>query len=150
MRWRPGPVAPVDDWTADEAERALPTVDPSAPPFPVSLVPNAASSLLTTARDYGAFLSHLVASETVSRMIVPQVTINEHLRWGLGVGLQDTDGRTLFWHWGDNPGFKHFLLGNAARREAIAIFTNGNNGMRVYERVVRGMTGADQPAFLWL
>jgi hypothetical protein len=83
-------------------------------------------------------------------MITPQIRLNEALQWGLGLGIEEVGGRTLFWHWGDNPGFKHFVVGDAARGEALLVFTNGNSGMRVYERIVRAATGSDHPAFLWI
>jgi predicted neutral ceramidase superfamily lipid hydrolase len=83
-------------------------------------------------------------------MLAPQVTINESIRWGLGVGLQSPGaGRAdQFWHWGDSGGIKAFMLGDPGARTAIVVFTNGNNGRAVYERVVRAVRGEDQAAFL--
>jgi hypothetical protein len=83
-------------------------------------------------------------------MIVQQSTINQSLGWGSGIGLEQVAGRKYVWHWGDNPGFKNFIVGEPASGSAIVIFTNGNSGQRVYERVIRARTGVDHPAFLWL
>ena len=149
---------PLEDWTHEDTERALPTVDSAALPLPNFLVPNAAASLMTTARDYAAFLGHLLGvpgapaggRPVLASMMTPQVTINDALGWGLGVGLEQVGGRTMFWHWGDNPGFKNFVVGDPAAGTAIVVFSNGNNGMRVYERIVRARTGIDHPAFLWI
>jgi CubicO group peptidase (beta-lactamase class C family) len=144
---------PLEEWLAADVERAFARVSPDQPPFPNFTVPNAAASLATTAADYGAFLRHLLTdgAPVLARMMEPQVRINEALRWGLGIGLEEMeDGRTLFWHWGDNPGFKNFVVGDPAAGRATVVFTNANSGRNVYERVVRDRTGTDHPAFLWI
>lgn len=144
---------PLEEWMAADVERAFARVSPDQPPFPNFTVPNAAASLVTTARDYGTFVRHLLADggPVLARMMEPRVRINEALRWGLGVGLEEMeDGRTLFWHWGDNPGFKNFVVGDPAAGRAVVVFTNANGGRSVYERVVRDRTGTDHPAFLWI
>ena len=150
----------MDDWTHEDAERASATVNPNNPAYPNFLLPNVAGSLLTTANDYALFLRHLLGTAgappggraVLDRMIAPQVTINEAIRWGLGLGLQSPGaGRAdQFWHWGDSGGVKAFVLGDPAAGTAIVVFTNGNNGRAVYERVVRAVRGEDQPAFLWI
>ena len=148
---------PVDEWTAADVEKAIPRVDANLPVLPNYMVPNAAASLVTSARDYAAFLRWLFGGGSpaggrvvLDRMLAPTVTINEAIRWGLGVGLERTGGRDYIWHWGDNPGFKNFVVGEPAAGEAMVAFTNGNAGARVYERVIRARTGVDHPAFLWV
>ncbi|HEX2081107.1 MAG TPA: serine hydrolase domain-containing protein [Longimicrobium sp.] len=143
---------PLEEWMAADVERAFARVSPDQPPFPNFTVPNAAASLSTTARDYGAFVRHLLTdgAPVLRRMMEPQVRLNEALQWGLGIGLEEMDGRTLFWHWGDNPGFKNFVVGDPAAGRATVVFTNGNSGRNVYERVIRDRTGTDHPAFLWI
>ncbi len=143
----------MDDWTHEDTERASPAVNKDSPAFPNFLLPNVAGSMLTTATDYGNFLRHLLATPTgksvLARMIAPQVTLNDALRWGLGFGLQAQGSGTQFWHWGDNFGFKNFVVGDAQARTAILVFTNGQNGRSIYERVIRAVRG-DQRAFLWI
>jgi CubicO group peptidase (beta-lactamase class C family) len=148
---------PVEEWTSADAEKMLPRVDSAIPVLPNYLVPNAAASLLTTARDYGTFVRWLLGGGAVTggravldRMMVQRSTINPSLGWGSGIGLEHAGGREYAWHWGDNPGFKNFVVLEPARRSALVIFTNGNAGQRVYERVVRARTGIDHPAFLWI
>lgn len=144
---------PLEEWTFAEVERAIARVDASVPPIPNFLVPNAAASLVTSARDYGTFLRHLLSdgTPTLARMMEPRVRINEALQWGLGVGIEQMpDGRSMFWHWGDNPGFKNFVVGDSAAGRAVVVFANANSGRAVYERVVRAHTGTDHPAFLWI
>ena len=148
---------PVDDWTAADVERAMPRADPNLPVLPNFLVPNAAASLVTTARDYGTFVRWLLGNGPVKggravfdRMLAQRVTINDSLGWGSGIGLEQTAGRRFAWHWGDNPGFKNFVVVEPAAGSALILFTNGNSGQRVYERVIRARTSIDHPAFLWL
>jgi CubicO group peptidase (beta-lactamase class C family) len=143
---------PLEEWMAADVERAFARVSPDQPPFPNFTVPNAAASLATSARDYGTFVRHLLTdgAPVLRRMMEPRVRINEALQWGLGIGLEEIDGRTLFWHWGDNPGFKNFVVGDPGSGRATIVFTNANSGRNVYERVVRDRTGIDHPAFLWI
>lgn len=149
----------MDDWTHEDAERAASAANPTLSAFPNFLLPNVAGSLLTTANDYARFLRHLLGSTesppggraVLDRMVAPQITLNESIRWGLGVGLQSSGaGRPdQFWHWGDSGGVKAFVVGDPTAGNGVVVFTNGNNGRAVYERVVRAVRG-DQPAFLWI
>ena len=148
---------PVDNAKTEDAEQALRTADPSAPVLPNNLNPNAAASMLTTANDFGAFLRHLVtakrrggrAATIVDMMMTPQVRCNDAVQWGLGVGLEDIGTRRLAWQWGDNQGYKHIYFADPREEKAIVVFTNGDRGPRVYERIIRALTGEDHPAFLW-
>lgn len=143
-----------DEWTTADAERIWPTLQGVDNTLPNNLLPNVAASLFTTVRDYGTFVAHLLSDPTgrtvLARMTTPVVTMNDALSWGAGVGLEREGGRTFFWQWGDSQGFKHFLLGDAEARTAWIVFTNGNGGRNVYERLLRAATGRDHPAFLWL
>ena len=148
---------PVDEWTAVDVEKALPRADANLPVLPNFMVPNAAASLVTSARDYGTFVRWLLGAGPVKggravldRMTTQQSTINDALGWGSGVGIEQSGGRRYVWHWGDNPGFKNFIVAEPAAGSALVIFANGNAGQRVYERVIRARTGVDHPAFLWL
>jgi CubicO group peptidase (beta-lactamase class C family) len=144
--------------TTEDSGQALRTGDPNLPVLPNFMAPNAAASMLTTAADFGAFLKHLVTAPKtggapaaiVRSMMTPQIRGNEAIQWGLGVGLEDNAGSTSAWQWGDNPGFKNFFSANPTTGRAMVIFTNGDRGARVYERVIRAVTGADRAAFLFL
>jgi CubicO group peptidase (beta-lactamase class C family) len=150
--------APLDAARVEDSEQAIKTAEPTQPVLPNFLSPNAAGSLLTTAADFGIFLRHLVtarrrggpAGAIVDLMMSPQIRCNDAVQWGLGVGLEDFGGRRFAWQWGDNPGFKNFCFADPENEKAMVIFTNGDRGARVYERVIRAMTGDDHPAFLWV
>jgi CubicO group peptidase (beta-lactamase class C family) len=139
------------EWRHEDAERVLPTIRKDSAALPNALLPNVAASLLTTASDYATFLRHLWSSALLERMTTRVIQMNEALAWGLGIGLETpgANGQTSFWHWGDNPGFKNFVVGDVATKHAVVVFTNGDNGRAIYERIVRGIRG-DEPAFLAL
>lgn len=147
----------LDELRTEDSEAAIRAAEPNLPVLPNFLVPNGAASLLTTPNDFARFLRHLVtarraggrAAAIVDLMVTPQVRCNEVVQWGLGVGLEDLGGRRYAWQWGDNPGFKNFYVADVAHGTAMCVFTNGDRGARVYERVMRSVLGEDHPAFLW-
>ena len=151
---------PLSFWTTEQiADALMKKTGKSMPPPPNSFVPNVAFSLLTTVTDYARFLSALVDPEnatlglsptTRTAMQTPASHLNSALSWGLGIGIEQVDGQSYLWQWGDNGGWKNFMLAHPPSRTAIAVFSNGNNGQRVIERIVHAATGIDHPAFLWV
>ena len=138
-----------EDWTCEDcaaflrgAQRRVLTTN-----FPI----NAAASLKTSAADYARFL---VAAMGVAQFGEKQVSFSggagAELGWGLGWGVERVDGRTFWWQWGDNPGYKNIVFVEPGRREAVAVFTNGDKGGAVYRRAVAAMQGVDHPALVWL
>lgn len=150
--------ATLDEVRVEDAEAALHATAPSLAVLPNYLSPNAAASLITTAADFGRFLRHLVTARAaggrpaaiVAQMLAPQVRCNEAIQWGLGAGIETANGSDALWQWGDNPGYKNFYFANPTTGRAVAVFTNGDRGQRVYERVIRAVSGADRAAFLFL
>jgi CubicO group peptidase (beta-lactamase class C family) len=136
---------PVESWFYADVERAMPRL--KLPVLPNFMQPNAAATLITTAPDYAKFLLH---SFSIDAMRQPQVRINSDLSWGLGCGLEAAGGRQWFWHWGDNPGFKNFFIADANSGSGVLVFTNGDGGAKVYQRIVSGVLGRDFSAFLWI
>lgn len=151
---------PLPGWRYEDVARAMPEVDPNWSGHPVSLQPNVAGSLLTTAPDYAAFMArvmerpsrdaHDLKESSRREMLAPQVKINSALAWGLGWGLESAEGRDYFWHWGDNGTFHAFAIGDPARRTGLVVLTNSNFGPKVYQRIITHATGHDHPAFLWV
>jgi CubicO group peptidase (beta-lactamase class C family) len=150
---------PLEDWRYAEAARAVPLVNPQWSTLPLYMVPNAASSLLTTVSDYTKFLTRLVAPwgaglrlhpDTRQVMVSPAVRLNSALSWGLGWGIQRDENGEVLWHWGANNTFRNFVIADLRNRRAVVVFTNSENGPRLYERVIVAVTGHDHPAFLWI
>ncbi|MEO7986456.1 MAG: serine hydrolase domain-containing protein [Gemmatimonadales bacterium] len=148
---------PVLEWRYADAARVVPLINAEWPVVPLYMVPNVACSLLTTASDYAKFLLRLVARPpaglplrpaTLEAMTRPQVEINSALSWGLGWGIQHDEFGQVLWHWGANNSFRNFVVADMANGRAVVVLTNGENGPRVYERVIASLTGHDHPAFL--
>ena len=150
----------VLDWRYEDAIRAVPLINPKWPAVPLYIIPSSAGSLLTTVSDYARFLVRVVAPlserglglspETKRAMLTPRIQLNRVLSWGLGWGIQRDEYGEVLWHWGANNSFRNFVIADLARSRAVVAFTNGEAGPKVYERVIAGVTGHDQAAFLWL
>ena len=151
---------PLSEWRYEDSARAVQMVNPKWPVLPVYMDPNAAATLLTTVTDYAKYLIRLVArppdrgldlAEATRRaMATPQVRLNSALSWGLGWGIQRDEQGEVLWHWGANNSFRNFVVADPAAGRAIVVLTNGENGIRVCERVIVSITGHDHPAFLWI
>lgn len=131
---------------------------------------NAASSLHTTARDYGLFLSAILDGSglkpaTFREMETPQIAVDpsctncldhapkelsKSIFWGLGWGIQRTVNNETLWHWGDNGSYKCFVTVDLASKSAVILFTNSENGLAIAPAVFRDVTGTEPLAFTWL
>jgi CubicO group peptidase (beta-lactamase class C family) len=150
---------PLDEWRYEDAARAVQLVNPAWPVLPLYIVPNAAASLLTSVSDYARFLTGIIApvdgaislsTDSRKQMLSPQVRLNSALQWGLGWGIQRDEYGEVLWQWGANNSFRNFVIADAINGRAIVVFTNSENGPRIYERVIVAVTGHDHPAFLWI
>jgi CubicO group peptidase (beta-lactamase class C family) len=130
--------------------------------------PTSASSLHTTAADYARFVQAVLSGArlnpgTAKQWLDPQVRLrqhciechatdaqdaDQHVAWGLGWGLEPDAG--FFFHWGNNNGFKAFVIGSLTDQSAVVVFTNGDNGMAVMPDVINQLMPGDHPAFKWL
>ena len=103
----------------------------------------AAGGLFTTAPDYLRFVDHCLVNE--ERMFVPQVQIDDALAWALGWGIEiGTDNAV--WQWGNDPGYKNFVIVQPARRRGVVVFTNGDRGAEVYAPVVCELLPGPHPS----
>ncbi|HAI94790.1 MAG TPA: serine hydrolase [Xanthomonadaceae bacterium] len=126
---------------------------------------NTAYTLVTNARDYGNFIRGALfegkglAPATHALMLAAASDADDHavpspadpyVSWGLGVGLQKVAGRTLVWHWGDNPGYKAFFVLDPASGDNLILFTNSDKGLSTYKQVLNLFFGkGDYPAVDW-
>ena len=120
----------------DEAGVARPRFRPPA-------AKAAAGGLFTTAPDYLRFLDHCLVHE--QRMFVPLAEIDDALAWGLGWGIELGEEAAV-WQWGNDPGYKNFVIGSPARRVGVVAFTNGDRGADVYAAAVRALLPGPHPS----
>ncbi|MFN0104460.1 MAG: serine hydrolase domain-containing protein [Bryobacteraceae bacterium] len=119
--------------------------------LPNSIIPNAAASMVTTANDYARFVAAATKNpEPRTELVTMRSGKNWMIGWGLGWGIERVAGREYLWQWGDNGGFKNIVFAEPAKGSAVFVFTNGDAGAKVYERVVTHVTGHDHPALLWI
>lgn len=106
----------------------------------VAVEPNAAFSLCVTISDYTKFALQLLSEpETIERIRSFRNPVTEGVSWGLGWGLC----RETLWHWGDNDGFKAFVILDPATKDGVVIHTNSFNGLDVCYEFIEELTGFD-------
>jgi CubicO group peptidase (beta-lactamase class C family) len=135
----------VTAWKYRDYEAA--TREAGDPPLPNNMLPNAAASMVTTAPDYARFLASAIRNPEIRK---EQIRIRPLLGWGLGWGIERPRGREYVWQWGDNGGYKNFVAAEPASGDAVLVFTNGDSGARIYDRIVTHATGHDHPALYWV
>jgi CubicO group peptidase (beta-lactamase class C family) len=157
-------------WSNDSKKAAGHNADGSPIENQREVPQNAAFTMHTNPQDYVKFVIAILKgvglnSKTINEMLRPQIKVQEgstnsienytgqlsnSVSWGLGWGIQCTEMEDSFWHWGDNGGFKSFILGSKSNKNAIIIFTNGSNGLTVISEIIKKYTGVPQPALDWL
>ncbi len=121
---------------------------------------NAAASLQTTGGDYAKFLIALMSGDAISDetrklMFTPMKTTqpkedDPKIFWGLGVGIQMTEGGPQIFQWGDNWTFRGYFTANIQSQEAIVYLTNGENGLIPVREIVGEFMNDPQLAADWL
>ena len=105
----------------------------------------AAYSLHTTASDFARFLEAMLTEDIgiAPAMLAPQIELPDsgRLAWSLGWGIERRPDGDWFWHWGDNVGFKHFVMGSRIEGRAVLVLTNARRGAHVYRAVVEAVLG---------
>lgn len=104
----------------------------------------APAGLWTSAGDLARLLIDLQASAAgkEGRRLSPAMTREMMTpvkdNWGLGLALY-SDGVPRFGHDGVNPGFESFMAAYVARGDGIVVLTNGGDGRRLMNEVVRAV-----------
>ena len=112
--------------------------------------PLAAATLYTTAGDYARFVAAVLADhDLLQAMSEPAVDIDRDLgfSWGPGWGVWRGPNQRFIWHWGDNPGFKAFVIASADRGDGLVILTNSDNGLDLASDLVDTMLPEAHGAF---
>ena len=124
-------------------------------------------SLVTTATDYARFVQAVLhgrglSSRMHARWLTPAVLAREgvddvlnsnaaedkEVAWGLGWGLEPSQG--CFFHWGHNPGFRAFVMGNVSKQDAVVWFANSAWGLRLARHVLPEILPGPHHSLEWL
>ncbi len=108
---------------------------------------NAADDLLTSVEDYGNFVASLLSgtllSETTFKeMVTPQVPSVKGKYFGLGFEIYKLmDNTDVLAHGGSDEGVRVIVFLIPKIRHGLLIFTNADNGVRLYETLVKHYLG---------
>lgn len=127
--------------------------------YPLMNFPNAASSLITTARDYARFIAAaarpapagLLRAELAEELGKPGISAGQGVDWSLAFGLLRSKRHGLgLWHWGDFGVFQNFAVHFPAENRSLVSLTNGARGQRFNRAVAKLLLGEDLACFPWL
>ena len=96
--------------------------------------PVAAFTLHTTAADYGKFIAALLENKIMLKQITASpVTADSslNLQWGLGWGIENTPNDLYIWHWGNNIGYRAFVIASVHTGDGLVMLTNSENGLEL-------------------
>jgi CubicO group peptidase (beta-lactamase class C family) len=114
--------------------------------------PDAKNLVRSTPSDIARFMIELiqpqhVSSATIDEMTSEQVKVTEHVRWGLGIGLQPSSQGEAFWQWGDDPGFESLMVGYRAQRIGVVIMTNSSKGQQILREIAARAIGGSHYSY---
>jgi len=106
---------------------------------------NAADLLLTTVEDYGRFAVNVLEEKGLSKavfndMVRPQVAYpsGKNIFFGLGWMLMPelSTGEYALIHTGSDPGVNTVVILFPQSQRGLIVFTNGDNGIRIWTRIL--------------
>lgn len=112
--------------------------------------PNAAFSLYTTAADYGRFLVTLLNDEAVINQLTASPVLVDQalgLSWGLGMGIAREREDSYIWQWGNNTGYRAFVIASVRTGNGMVMLTNGENGLKLAEPLTQKILPAEHKVF---
>ncbi|HFK5566363.1 TPA: serine hydrolase [Elizabethkingia anophelis] len=127
----------------DESRFAI-GYDREVKPYPIEkrTTANAADDLITTVEDYGNFLVNVLKggnlkSEVYQEMIKKQVKTGTDKYFGLGFEIYDLgNGEFALSHGGSDNGTRCLVFILPKTKNGILIFTNADEGYKVYEKLI--------------
>ena len=114
------------------------------------MAPVAAFSLYTSAQDYGKFLATVLNEQsTLEKITRTSVLVSPelNLRWGLGWGVENSASDAFLWHWGNNPGYRAFVMASTQTGDGLVMLTNSDNGLTLAEPLTRQVLPGKHAAF---
>jgi CubicO group peptidase (beta-lactamase class C family) len=121
-------------WNARLAQNSVP-VDGTLMRF---TAPIAAATLYTSAADYAKFLVAILNDTRLLKEITESpvsVDSSLNLSWGLGWGIERGENDVYIWHWGNNPGYRAFVIASIQSGNGFVMLTNSENGLALAEPI---------------
>lgn len=112
--------------------------------------PISAFTLTTTASDYGKFLVAVLCDDHVLEQITTlPITVDPSLNlgWGLGWGIERTQDDLYVWHWGNNTGYRAFVIASIRTGDGFVMLTNSENGLELAEPITRKILPGEHKIF---
>jgi CubicO group peptidase (beta-lactamase class C family) len=112
--------------------------------------PNAAASLYTTAEDYAKLVAAWWAEPALLSLVLAKpmpVDPALGLAWGYGWGIETADRGPYLWQWGNNPGFRAFVMFSASSGDGFVLLTNSERGMPLAAALAGKLLPAAQGVF---
>lgn len=139
-------------WNERIAQDLLPgtKADGSAKKTVTITAPIAAFSLHTSAGDYGKFLASVLNDDALLKQITALSAPADRdlgLDWGLGWGIEQHPDDSTIWQWGNNPGYRGFVIGSVKRRDGFVMLTNSDNGLVLARPLTQAILGGEHKLF---
>ncbi|WP_082493513.1 serine hydrolase [Massilia sp. Leaf139] len=112
--------------------------------------PNAAASLYTSAGDYAKLVAHWLRDDALLALTLSQpvpVDPGLGLSWGYGWGVEQAAGGPYLWHWGNNPGYRAFVMVSASSGNGFVLFTSDARGLALAQPLARSTIPAEHRVF---
>ena len=133
-------------WKPQFADAFIPGV-PRYLKIPEALAP---FSLHTSAKDYAKFLAALMADPLAIQLIVEataSVAPKLGLGWGLGWGVETGENGAFIWQWGNNPGYRAFVMASTSSGDAVVMLTSSENGLEMAEPIIAAVLPGTHSVF---
>ena len=101
-------------------------------------VPVAAATRYTNAQDYGRFLAAVLGDERLLALITDSAVPVEprlDLSWGNGWGIERVGSDTYLWQWGNNPGYRAFVMASPRTGSGFVLLTDSESGLALSEPI---------------
>lgn len=111
---------------------------------------NAAASLYTTTEDYAKLLAALLADAALLSLITANpvpIAPALGLAWGYGWGIETASGGPYLWQWGNNPGYRAFVMVSVSSKNGYVLLTNSEHGMPLAAPLARLTIPAEHGVF---
>lgn len=114
--------------------------------------PNAAFSLYTSAADYAQFMVAVLSDDAlIKQLIAAPVTVDAglNLSWGLGWGWGIGGGRhdPTIWQWGNNTGYRAFVIASVRTGDGFVLLTNSENGLKLAQPMTKKILPGEHKFF---